>query len=145
MFRQLHCQGCIMGTFCTYGSNMSLKVAEGGCGPTKFTNQTETLNCCYPSNWHWFRIFHVKGSSTPLFWELDRTLLELTRWGRMKHIRVTAASVNWDIIGSDNGLSPGRLQAIIWTNDGILLIWPLGTKLQWNVNQNSYISIHQKF
>ena len=25
-------------------------------------------------------------------------------------------------IGSDNGLSPARRQAIIWTNDGILLI-----------------------
>ena len=32
------------------------------------------------------------------------------------------------IIGSDNGLSPDRRQAIIWTNDGILLIGPLGTK-----------------
>ena len=31
------------------------------------------------------------------------------------------------IIGSDNGLSPRRRQAIIWTNDGILLIGPLGT------------------
>ena len=31
------------------------------------------------------------------------------------------------IIGSDNGLSPGRRQAIIWTNAGILLIWSLGT------------------
>ena len=31
------------------------------------------------------------------------------------------------IIGSVNGLSPGRRQAIIWTNAGILLIWPLGT------------------
>ena len=31
------------------------------------------------------------------------------------------------IIGSDNGLSPGRHQAIIWPNDGILLIWPPGT------------------
>ena len=31
------------------------------------------------------------------------------------------------IIGSDNGLSPGRHQAIIWTSAGILLIWPLGT------------------
>ena len=29
--------------------------------------------------------------------------------------------------GSDNGLSPGRRQAIIWTNAGILLIGPLGT------------------
>ena len=32
-----------------------------------------------------------------------------------------------NIIGSDNGLSPGRRQAIIWTNAGILLIEPLGT------------------
>ena len=31
------------------------------------------------------------------------------------------------IIGSDNGLSPDRRQAIIWTNAGILLIGPLGT------------------
>ena len=30
-------------------------------------------------------------------------------------------------IVSDNGLSPGRRQAIIWTNAGILLIGPLGT------------------
>ena len=31
------------------------------------------------------------------------------------------------IIGSDNGLLPGRCQAIIWTNAGILLIGTLGT------------------
>ena len=31
--------------------------------------------------------------------------------------------------GSDNGLSSGRCQAIIWTNAGILLIGPLGTNL----------------
>ena len=30
-------------------------------------------------------------------------------------------------IGSDNGLSPGRSQAIIWTNAGILLTGSLGT------------------
>ena len=34
---------------------------------------------------------------------------------------------NLTIIGSDNGLSPGRRQAIIWANAGILLIGPLGT------------------
>ena len=33
------------------------------------------------------------------------------------------------IIGSDNGLLPGRHQAIIWTNAGISLIGPLGTYL----------------
>ena len=34
---------------------------------------------------------------------------------------------NLTIIASDNGLSPGRRQAIIWTNAGILFIWPSGT------------------
>ena len=31
------------------------------------------------------------------------------------------------IIGSDNGLSPGQHEAIIWSNAGILLMLPLGT------------------
>ena len=44
-------------------------------------------------------------------------------WGRVTHICV----VKLTIIGSDNGLSPGRREAIIWTNAGILLIGPLGT------------------
>ena len=39
------------------------------------------------------------------------------------------ASVNWVSIGLDNGLSPDRRQAIIYSNAGILLIWPLGTKV----------------
>ena len=41
----------------------------------------------------------------------------------MTHICVTKLS----ILGSDNGLLPGRRQAIIWTNAGILLIGHLGT------------------
>ena len=36
------------------------------------------------------------------------------------------ASVEKIIIGSDNGMLPGRRQAIIWTNAGILLIGHLG-------------------
>ena len=32
-----------------------------------------------------------------------------------------------DIIGSDNGLSPGWCQAIIWKYAGIMLIWPSKT------------------
>ena len=36
-------------------------------------------------------------------------------------------SVQNAIIGSDNGLVPIQHQAIIWTNDGSLLIGPLGT------------------
>ena len=42
----------------------------------------------------------------------------LTHWGRVTHICISKLI----IIGSDSGLSPGRRQAIIWTNDGILLI-----------------------
>ena len=34
------------------------------------------------------------------------------------------------IIGSDNGLSPGCHQAIIWTNAGIVLIQTLGTNFR---------------
>ena len=48
----------------------------------------------------------------------------LTHWGRVTHICVGKLI----IIDSDNGLSPERRQAIIWTNGGILLIGPLGTK-----------------
>ena len=47
----------------------------------------------------------------------------LTHWGRVTHIYVSKLTN----IASDNGLSPGRRQAIIWTDAGILLIGPLGT------------------
>ena len=47
----------------------------------------------------------------------------LSHWGRVKHVCIRKLI----IIGTDNGLSPGRRQAIIWTNAGILLIGPLGT------------------
>ena len=47
----------------------------------------------------------------------------LTYWGRVTHICIGKLT----IIGSDNGLSPGWHQAIMWTSDGILLIELLGT------------------
>ena len=50
-------------------------------------------------------------------------MVRLTHWGRVMHICVSKLT----IIGSDNGLSPDRRQAIIWTNAGILLIGHLGT------------------
>ena len=55
-------------------------------------------------------------------WILEPTR-KLTHWGRATHFCVGKLT----IIGSDNDLSPGRRQAIIWTNAGILLIEPLGT------------------
>ena len=48
---------------------------------------------------------------------------DLTHWGRVTHICVSKLTT----IGSDNGLAPGRRQAIIQTNAGMLLIGPLGT------------------
>ena len=51
--------------------------------------------------------------------------LHLTHWGRLMHIYLS----NLAMINSDNGLLPGRCQAIIWTNAGILLIQSLGMNL----------------
>ena len=48
----------------------------------------------------------------------------LTHWGRVTHICVSKLTT----IGSDNGLSPDRRQAIIWTNTVILLIGPSQSK-----------------
>ena len=47
----------------------------------------------------------------------------LNHWGQVTHKCVRKLTIN----GSDNGLSPGWCQAIIWTTAGILLIGPLAT------------------
>ena len=52
----------------------------------------------------------------------------LTHWGRVTHICVSKLT----IIGSYNGLSPDRRQAIIWTNAGLLSIGPIRTYLSEN-------------
>ena len=46
----------------------------------------------------------------------------LTHWTELP----IYASENKAIIDSDSGLLPARRRAIIWTNECILLIWPLG-------------------
>ena len=51
--------------------------------------------------------------------------------GRVTHICVCKIT----IIGSDNDLLPGRRQAIIWTNDGILLIRTLGRNFSQFLNE----------
>ena len=85
-------------------------------------------------------IFHITGplcgestchrwieKNMRLFHKFPILSQKLTHWGRVTHICVGKLTS----IGSDNGLSPGRRQAIIRTNAGILLIRPLGNKLQW--------------
>ena len=71
-----------------------------------------------------FKKMHLNMSSGK--WQpIGPGLNVLTHWGRVTHICIIKLTIN----GSDNGLSPGRCQAIIWTNAGILLIQPLGTNL----------------
>ena len=55
-------------------------------------------------------------SQAPMSWDF------LTNWCWVTHICVSKLT----IIGSNNGLLFGWCQAIIWTNDGISLIGPLG-------------------
>ena len=62
-------------------------------------------------------------------------IIYLTHWSRVTHICVDKLTT----IGSDNGLSPRRLQAIIWTNAGILLIRP------WGTNSNEFLFKLQHF
>ena len=64
---------------------------------------------------------------------------KLTHRGRVMHICVSKQTT----IGLDNGLAPGRRQVIIWTNARILLIGPLETNFQWNLNKNSNIFIQE--
>ena len=81
---------------------------------------------------------HVKSHLYIAHSRLDTQDPLLTHWGRATHICVSNL-----IIGSDNGLSPGRRHAIIWTNAGILLIRPWGTKSRAKFTRNSHIFIHE--
>ena len=58
-------------------------------------------------------------------------VMSLTNWGRVMHICASKLTT----IDLDNGLSPGRRQAIFWTNAEILLVVPLGP-FQWNLNRS---------
>ena len=74
---------------------------------------------------------------------LCRIVQLLTHWGRVTHILVSKLT----IIGSANGLSPGRRQAIIWTNAEILLIEPLGKNFSETlieINKFSFRKMHLK-
>ena len=66
-----------------------------------------------------------------------------THWGWVTHICVG----NLTIIGSDNGLSPGRRQAIVWINAEILLIGPVGTnfsEILIGIHKFSFTKMHLK-
>ena len=79
------------------------------------------------TNHQWWLTAPVKAVSLELLkmsvFDISLKITNLTHWGRVTHICVSKII----IIGSDNGLLPGRRQAIIWTNAGILLIGPMET------------------
>ena len=99
---------------------------------TFFNNVNKGLSEIYSFENHMIIYIHVQTDQ----FRKERMAISLTHWGRVTHICVRKLT----IIGSDNGLSPGRRQAIIWTNAGILLIGPLGTmKLQ-----SKFIHFHSR-
>ena len=63
--------------------------------------------------------------------------IDLNHWSRVTHICVGKLI----IIGSDNGLSPDRRQAIIWTNAGFLSIAPLRTYFRENLTKIQQFSL----
>ena len=94
----------------------------------------------YWINWPW-SLFRQTVSLTPMAQTYLSVLL--THWGRVTHICASEII----IIGSDNGLSPGRRQAIIWTNAGILLIGPMGinfNEILIEINTFSFNKMHLK-
>ena len=64
------------------------------------------------------KIHIINSNFTAIF-----LVAQLTHWGRVTHICVSKRI----IIGSNNGFSPGRRRAIIWTNTEMLFIRTLGT------------------
>ena len=89
---------------------------------------TMTVVCCcnVPLPGHMFVVCHSKRGLGLLacFRDVNKSNdvsggnESWTHWGRVTHISVGKLT----IIGSDNGLSPRRHQAIIWNNAGTLLI-----------------------
>ena len=76
-------------------------------------------------------------------WAKANSICGLTHWGRVTHICIGKLT----IIGSDNGLLPGRRQAIIWPNAGILSTGPLGTnfsEILIEINTFSFKKMHLK-
>ena len=91
---------------------------------------------CKYHGWHCVQRCSLKSTCS-------MALIGLTHWGRATHICVG----NLTILVSDNGLSPGRRQAIIWTNAGILLIRTLGTnfsEILGEIHSFSFSKMHLK-
>ena len=86
---------------------------------SNLTNVMYWLHCNTPIySKSFFSIWIHSGSKTHC-----SVVYGLTHWDRVTHL----CHIELTIIGSDNGLSPGRHQAIIWMTARVLLIRTLGT------------------
>ena len=105
---QIHC------SYCSIAIPISLKFIPR-CPINNIVSQTGTKPLAEPNS--------VPHKVLCTYKTQTQVINVWIHWGRVTHICVGKLT----IIGSDNGLSPGRHQAITWTNAGILLIGPLGT------------------
>ena len=89
------------------------------------------------------RVIHLEYMICFILYTSIHNSYHLTHWGRVTHICVSKLA----IIVPDNGLSPDRRQAIIWTNGGILLIRTSGTNFSEIVSEIhifSFTKMHLK-
>ena len=108
------CYQAIMGYF---AGNISCKTCTSYTDPKDFSTGHAKFykikhNC--PSLCRYKRLMHMNLHHTILCWSMVfrcalQRFLRLTHWSRLWHICVSKLS----ILGSYNGLSPGRRQAII--------------------------------
>ena len=99
---------------------------------------------------HWFKLWSAAYKSKVLPWKkcypiTDEFIYHATvfHWSRITHICVGKLTT----IGSDNGLSPGRRQAIIWTNARILFIIFLGvnfSEILIEIHTFAFMKMHLK-
>ena len=100
--------------------------------------QTKSIQCLLMSY-----LMKSPGHQQARYWYWKIGMSLLIHWGRVMHIYVN----DLPIIGSDNGLSPGQHQSIIWTNAGILLIGPSETNFSeiWiEIHTFSFKKMHLK-
>ena len=102
-----------------HGKNVSSVAMSQKHGTEKIQNSQSGIIWC-PDGQVIYKLLMFDNSYWPsCIWVTEG----LIHWGRVTHICVCKLA----IIASHNGLSPGRRQAIIWTNAAELLIRALGT------------------
>ena len=111
-----------------WGNIGSIKRVLGYPPESNFTRSGHEFNLWHAFGDYTYKITSPRGQWVNLLYNRSKLLALFgifwaSHWGQVTHICVSILTT----IGSDNGLSPGQWQAIIWTNAGILLLGLLGT------------------